>query len=1065
MALQKAFKGSYQSLNKTDYYFEIWVENWSSISGTVFDIKAGQGGPIICYDSDSDDRFNPILSSTCKIPLVIENDTIETAFVNKLYDTFQEKDVYFHLYKGTASNYTSNPPLWSGFILMDLSERADVSFPYDINLTATDGISILKSLDWTSVDAFLAGTVPALPYDEDDVNWGPGSFDFWLRNILKRTGMALTSEGSTENWKYSTSINWYNQGHAASGVSNDPFKLTRGKMTWTHQKSSDGSFVVNSCYDTLKMILRCWGARLVYWNHTFYIVQVASYDTAESGTVASPTNIASRIYTDTAGTVAQNTFLGDTENVRYQLEINNANLTNGVPDGILLLKGTKFTHYPRLKQVDATFVYGGQRNFFGGFPEYCPTAAAVTSTTTPTVINVRQKSIVDAYSASNFRLNFSLDITHNSTFANITTVRGWQRFNIRAFNDAGAEKFIATSGGANNNFAWQNTEPALASMPLIEFQQVPRATFGTIPVFDQLLPTHADFTGLWHFEISLKSTSWPASGNWTSTGFFATSNYLGSSTYYSSRPSGSHRVRFRNSASSVGGTGNYSTSQSLNSNGQLVTSFFGNQGNPFDGYFQLLGSSGGQNAGATLIQNTVATDDSEKYNFGELYYGDAFELADEGCLEVSDDGGSTFTKTATSGEWAEGTNAGSKKFTQLLVEQFFTGQTEHIQIINGRLATSVNGKTTTFGGTQYPNYVNPVGRLKYIRTGEGTNFYVFRRGEFFTASDEWEYEAFVIQDESVSLTTTTRDLNSAGFQGNANGGASFARLLPPPSTNATVIAGQVITETTAVISGASVTSISIAAIGTAIFKNGDSVKLSDPVTGFDFDLTVAADQGASDTSLTISSFDFSAFADVGAGATLIINNLDLAAQYQHKTKGTIGGMTVTANSIDGVSKVGRQTIFFRFEGNSLSETTYYVSNGEDNNRSGRWGSTNANAPSTIGTQRAIKSGRFVADNNYVLEAGTSVASGTAGYTIDLILYKTTPVDGATSPTAMTNMGRFSIALNSDSRTQVDSLGSIASVQINTGDVIVPHIYCSGSAGGTFNLRGLVSFTLKRFLAT
>ena len=1057
MALEKAFKGSYQSLNITDYYFEIWVENWSSISGTVFDIKAGQGGPVICYDSDSDDRFNPILSSTCKIPLVIENQTVETAFVNKLYDTFQEKDVYFHLYKGTSSNYSSNPPLWSGFILMDLSERTDVSFPYDINLTATDGISILKSLDWTDEDSFSGGSPPSLPYDSGDVNWGPANFDFWLRGLLKRTGMALTTEGASANWQYSTSINWYNQGHAAPSVSNDPFKMTKGKMSWTHEKTSDGNFVVNSCYDALKMILRCWGARLTYWNHTFYIVQVASYDTAESGTVASPTNITSRIYTNAAASVSNNTFLGDTGNVRYELEINNANLTNGVPDGILLLKGTKFTHYPRLKQVDATFVYGGQRNYFGGFPEYCPTAASVTSTTAPTDIIVSQESIIDAYSISNFRLNFNLDMTHDSTFAATSQVRGWQRFTIRAFNDAGTEKFLKTTG-TNQNFTWENSEPGLANMPLIEFSNVPRTTFASIPVFDEVIPTDSALTGLWHFEIKLKSTSWPASGNWTSTGFFASSQAGGNQT---SRPYGSHRVRWRNSPSSVGGAGNFTSSQTTNASGQLVTTFFGNQGNPFYGFFQTLGSSGGQNAGAVVIQNTVATDDSEKYNFGELYYGDTFELTDEACLEVSDDGGSTFTKTALAGEWGEGTNSGSTKFTQLLVQQFFSGQTEHIQIINGRLATSFNGKTTTFSGSQYPNYVNPVGRLKYTRTNEGTNFYVFRRGMFFTASDEWEYEAFVIQDESVSLTTTTRDINSAGFQDNANGGGSFARMIAPPTPSNSLASEQVITTTSAQISGASVTSISIDAIGTAIFKSGDSLKLIDITTGFEFSLTVGADQGASDTSITISSFDFSIYPEIEAGALIYLNTLDLTAQYQHKTKGTIGGMAVTSNSLDGASKIGRETVFFRFEGDNLSETTYYVSNGEDNNKSGRWGSTNSNAPSTIGTQRAIKSGRFVADADYTIEAGTCVASGSSGYTVDITLYKTTPVDGSTSATAMTSMGRFSVALNTDARTQVDTLGGLSTAQISAGDIIVPHIYCGGSAGGTFDLRGLISFTLIR----
>lgn len=1050
MALNKAFYGSYQSYNLTDYYFEIWIEDFDSThGGSTFELKVGEGGPVITYDTDSEDRYNPILSSTLTMPLVITSAFYETNLVDKLYELWEERDVYIHLYQATSSTYSSTPPLWSGFVLMDLSSREDVGYPFDIEITATDGLALLKDEDWTDVDSWLAGSPATRPYDSGDVNWGPATFDYWIRNLLRRTYMATTAEGASENWEYSSSVNWYNEGHPAIAVNTDPLKNTTGKMTWTHSKDTQNVFTVANCYEALKQIMKVWGCRLVYWNHCFYIIQIDGYTTNESGTLAAPVNIMTRRYTYIGGDVGSGfNYLGELQLARYDLEIN-SNLTNGVPEGIVALKGTKFTHYPSIREVTQTKIYGGAQNYFGGFPEYVPTS--FTNPDTPTSNPVAQHSIIDAASASEMRLSFSIETKHDSTHASTVEMTWWQRFYVKAYNDAGTTKYLECTG-TNSGFAWVNSEPSMSDRPLIEATNVTR-TFTVQNVFNETFPTDAAFTGLWHFELKLGTASWPSSGNWDSTGFYARRQMHSTPQY--SRPYVTPRIQWRNAPSDVGGSGNYTVT--TNQAGAIV--FTGLLGNPFHGTFELVNSSTSSNGStASIVTNTVATKDSEKYDFGMLFYADSNETTDESNLMVTDDGGTTYVKTAFSGKWGVSTLTGTDTITKLLATEFFSGQTENIQIFNGRLALSVNGKTTTFSGVEYMNYINPIGRLKH-----GTDYYIFRRGAFHTAFDEWDYEGWVIKDLTNTITTTSQDIWKSGFLGGSNGGGYSARLIAPPPGSTTLTSEQVITTTSSRISGASVTSIPIEEIGEAVLKNGDSIVLIDTVSRFPFQLTLAADQAASDTSLTISSYDFSAYPDIEAGALLCINTMDIVAQYQHKTKGTIGGMTVTANSIDGVGSLGRESVFFRFEGDNLSSGTYYVSNGEDNNKSGRWGSTNANAPSNIGTQRAIKSGRFVADDNYFIEAGSCVSSGTSGVTADVLLYKTTPVDGSTAQTAMTLMGSFTIALDSDARTQVDDLRGISTSQISTNDIIVPHIY--STSGSTYDLRGLITFRLKRYLAT
>ena len=106
--------------------------------------------------------------------------------------------------------------------------------------------------------------------------------------------------------------------------------------------------------------------------------------------------------------------------------------------------------------------------------------------------------------------------------------------------------------------------------------------------------------------------------------------------------------------------------------------------------------------------------------------------------------------------------------------------------------------------------------------------------------------------------------------------------------------------------------------------------------------------------------------------------------------------------------------------------------------------------------------KLIADSVYSLESGQFIGSGTAGWPVKLILYKTTPVDGAFANIAMTKLGEYSITLAGDSTTQVVDL-TIDTALIDKGDVIVPHLYADPATApaGNFDFRGGIVFTLIR----
>ena len=105
----------------------------------------------------------------------------------------------------------------------------------------------------------------------------------------------------------------------------------------------------------------------------------------------------------------------------------------------------------------------------------------------------------------------------------------------------------------------------------------------------------------------------------------------------------------------------------------------------------------------------------------------------------------------------------------------------------------------------------------------------------------------------------------------------------------------VVATTSALISSGDTTEININSIGTSIFDAGDKITLIDSTSKRALFLEVNATQGASDTTLTISEYTFDW--EIGKGSFITHTETDLITQYQRKSRGTVGGMAVTASTL------------------------------------------------------------------------------------------------------------------------------------------------------------------------
>ena len=1021
MAYGKKYFSSIKSNNNLDYYLEIWVADHT---GASTELTLGAGGPVIEYDTDEENRFSPIISSSCKIPYLVEN-SIDSQFIDFLRNTYQEKQVYIHIYRASSSAYSGVAPLWSGFLIMDLSSGQDKSFPYVENLKFVDGLALLKDVDFVDLNV-PGGSNPPFEervqgnYAEQNMYFGPATYIFWIREILAKAGAAIQDVGATQNYTFTTSVNWYNGDMDAINQSADPLEKTKCAVSMFHTRDNEGVFFPDNCYNVLKELLRHWGARITYWKHSFWIVQIPEYITAESGTISSPVNNNSRIYSLTGAFQASQNHLGSTYNTRYFQEISN--------DKISKLTGTKYDYLPIVKQVNGDFLSFSSQNYYGGFPfgQDAPTQ------------EVYQGTIFNPSAADSLWLSIPLDwhwdLTNAPAFPSGHT-KGWWcsiKFNFYG-SDGTTTYYLQYSGGANGTYYWEDSASwvPLGNKSPKYICSSRNETETAYVGFEQSIP-FVDGSGnpitmndSWSFYLDIEDYGTGASNP----GSF----YINFSKY----SAGPQRMRNPNNPIQVpSGSGNSSgtvfwtnTLEPSNNVGIIVQnqtvnpagfnagtqqddiSFLTNT--PFVGLLQLLKNNQQVQVGQSL--NTInsaanAKQNTSVFNFNQLLWGDSIEYA-RSSLQV-DAGASAYVNTNPNGLWGRGTLNGTKTFTQLLLDEFLYGQTKIVTTPNMRLAVGVQNKNQTQGSDTRPRYVNPIGKLRELRSAADLEYF-FRRGSFYILSDEWDYEGYQILRNVVD--TSTQNNNSNNLNALTTATASAAKMVSSltqqlasnspiaymrqtvGATGADVVvngnfntdsnwtlgdgwsidatakkakfaatgstsdlvqsvltqeltyqinfsievtagtllvkagssgqsesitssgnysvylncqgsndikftAGTTFTGTITYISARdqkSLTSVPIEAIGSTVFKTGDIFNLVSENNDVPLELTVTADQSANDTTISVASTPL--YEDITASSYLLINQDDLSAQYQNKTKGTVAGFGIDA---DGISKGG-----------------------------------------------------------------------------------------------------------------------------------------------------------------
>ena len=940
------YASNYKSMNGWEYDLKIWDTHWA---GSEQDFTIGESVSIK-YDSSGDAKLAPIICSSLEFGFMVEDAPMAAWIASMKTNAYAEKDVYCTLTKTTSQG------VWGGYLILDLGNEEDVSYPYEVKMKFIDGLALLKDIDfipdpssytspYNSVNTYLNNTYTS-GGNYKSVVW-------WLSQILANAGISSTATGGTD-YRIVTANNWYNQKHAGitSWATKDPLKNTAINAQQFYKQTGDDNsanqilfYTSLNCYEALISICSTFGLRCIYYHNKVTFIQVGLYNTAETGTTAVPVNIQSFNYDNTGTAISTSTKIGGTNIERYQLDIeDSADL------GLQKLAGGNWGEYPPVKKAIATFPSVSNFNYFQAFPliygtdDFDSTGLGTWPSLYPTGtgnVNEMSSTIGTFTDAHNIQAWYCQIYLEFKTTIPVTPILSRVRWTIRAKPSASswttADALVLVNEYNTTTSAWEQTwepfkELADQEPEELSFWDNSGGSTGTLGGtvsndlcscdihsmantqieeivsqsrlgldYNHLVVPHASMTGDWDFEFYTLA----AAINYVPP---ATSNYF-------SRADGNGSRALPNGVLPDPPFSSFMMSfppwyKAQPDNDAIFAPwdhYYSNVNNSSTPSVFSIVSGGSIQSGQQNTSITAATEDTFILELKNILWGDTSSTNSAGSLLVYD--GTNWVFTDFVGQWGRGIITGTDSLSELLCREAMNMHPSYTSKFNLTLATSsVNRDFST--NVNYPKFVNPIGR---ITNAAGTVDYVFSRGDFNTATDEVSGMWWEMSYSAVTGTVVVNDDNGdngGGIQGNITGSGLQYNMGQINTTGANMMRSQTLNTFTnlgtTIEAGVAITSIDINAyiVMPVEVKAGDKIRLqgdyqppSDGLTsGTNYiTLTVSADVAAYATTISVDSFTPDQI--YWAGTPIMIDQKNLFEQYQRKTEGTIGGMAVTSDSI------------------------------------------------------------------------------------------------------------------------------------------------------------------------
>jgi len=210
-------------------------------------------GFTISWEGDENNITNPINPSSCSVDCVVADAAFET-LIDDIVGAAEGRFI-LKIYKHNGTAYGI---YWLGYILADMIQISDLSYPYQTNITATDGIGRLANIAYKDSGSFFTG------------------YDTLLDHIFNAIDLiGLSSYFVTGDEYLITSCQWFEDymGISAPSTSN-PLALSRINHLAFISKNEGDDRTPLSAYDVLKNICVLLDAQFIFSAGKYYFVQI-----------------------------------------------------------------------------------------------------------------------------------------------------------------------------------------------------------------------------------------------------------------------------------------------------------------------------------------------------------------------------------------------------------------------------------------------------------------------------------------------------------------------------------------------------------------------------------------------------------------------------------------------------------------------------------------------------------------------------------------------------------------------------------------------------------------------
>ena len=429
--------------NKENSKYTVIIDD-STYSSTTFDFDLSTLS--WRYQGISKDRFNPILSSTCTLGIVVSNSNIQSC----LTDLVGAPEERFRI-----KILKNDSIYWVGHILLDLAAfedaPVDADAPPTYTITATDGIGRLKNVDYKDTSG---------PYS------GKATFIDHLFNILGQLNLD-DLYGVDDEYLYTIAL-WFEVNQTIN-ASSDPLINARVDHRTFYTIDKDGNNVYKSCYEVLTLICEAWGARFMHANGKYRFTQINEHEKGNHNSI--------------------NRYKKDKTTLSDLLAVNH---TKVLDTDIVKYRGGTFYYFPGLKEAVVNYKHFSTRNFIA------PTTYNVNFASTGLSLQKTDNITLTAVDDNNntARILFSFKLTYKATYstpANFTPITYKMRVQIKV----GTYYWVRTAtAGANGSIDYGEPEWS-TTIGYYEFFTNPVITNGfqstlDISILTDDLPTTGD---------------------------------------------------------------------------------------------------------------------------------------------------------------------------------------------------------------------------------------------------------------------------------------------------------------------------------------------------------------------------------------------------------------------------------------------------------------------------------------------------------------------------------------------------------------------------------------------